>query len=65
MSEISDASSVMRSIKIVMLGQEMVGKSSLILRYTKNQFDEKQQGTVGAAFATVKVPQHDCKFEIW
>lgn len=56
---------VMRTIKIVILGQEMVGKSSLILRSTKNHFNGNQMGTVGAAFATLRIPQHECKFEIW
>lgn len=55
----------MRSIKVVMLGKEFVGKSSLILRYTKKQFSDNLVGTVGAAFATLKVPHHECKFEIW
>ena len=38
--------------KVVLLGDVAVGKSSLVLRFTKNMFSDRHQATIGAAFAT-------------
>ena len=38
--------------KIVLLGDSGVGKSNLLLRYTKNTFCEHSQTTIGVEFAT-------------
>lgn len=38
--------------KIVLIGDSGVGKSQLLLRYTKNQFKNKAQSTIGMEFAT-------------
>jgi Ras-related protein Rab-11A len=40
------------TVKIVMVGDSAVGKSSLVLRWTSNSFDPDQVSTVG--FATVR-----------
>jgi len=37
-------------IKIVLLGNVSVGKSSLMSRFVNNQFDENKESTVGASF---------------
>jgi small GTP-binding protein len=46
-----------------------VGKSSLVLRFVKNQFNSDQVTTVGAAFLQCPVPQEDSddkiQFGIW
>jgi GTPase SAR1 family protein len=38
--------------KIVLIGDTAVGKSQLLLRYTKDQFKVKSQSTIGMEFAT-------------
>ena len=45
-----------------------VGKSCLVLRYVRGQFDESSKVTVGAAFMSHSVQVQDgtvVKFEIW
>ena len=39
--------------KIVLIGDSGVGKSNLLLRYTKDQFKINSQSTIGVEFATV------------
>jgi Ras-related protein Rab-5C len=56
--------------KLVLLGEQSVGKSSLVLRFVKQEFREFQETTIGAAytaFTTQKVEFDDTtiKFEIW
>ena len=51
------------------LGDSNVGKSSLVLRFVKNQFSIEQCTTVGAAFLQQAVPLDDSEdkiqFGIW
>ena len=42
-------------LKIVIVGDEEVGKTSIILKYTKNCFTEDYKQTLGADFATKEV----------
>ena len=55
--------------KLVLLGDSNVGKSSLVLRFVKNQFNAEQVTTVGAAFLQSPVPLDDSddkiQFGIW
>jgi len=54
--------------KLVLLGESAVGKSSLVLRFVKDQFDDYRESTIGAAFLTQTVNLEDgttVKFEIW
>jgi len=44
-----------KQFKIVLLGEGRVGKTSLVLRYTQNMFDEKQNSTVQASFQTKRL----------
>mmetsp|Transcript_15254 Transcript_15254/g.17291 ORF Transcript_15254/g.17291 Transcript_15254/m.17291 type:complete len:196 (-) Transcript_15254:238-825(-) len=57
----------MSNWKLVMLGETAVGKSSLVLRFTRDRFLDFQESTIGAAFATqsVIVNGNTIKFEIW
>ena len=57
----------MSQYKLVLLGETAVGKSSLALRFARNQFLEYQESTIGAAFLTQSVELEDetIKFEIW
>lgn len=55
------------SVKLVLLGEAAVGKSSLVLRFVNNDFQENKEPTIGAAFLTQKceLDERTVKFEIW
>lgn len=55
------------SVKLVLLGEAAVGKSSIVLRFVSNDFAENKEPTIGAAFLTQRVNINDntIKFEIW
>ncbi|KAI9891134.1 MAG: Vacuolar protein sorting-associated protein 21 [Vezdaea aestivalis] len=55
------------SVKLVLLGEAAVGKSSLVLRFVNDDFQENKEPTIGAAFLTQKcnLPTRTIKFEIW
>ncbi|KAL1407241.1 GTP-binding protein of the rab/ypt [Vanrija albida] len=55
------------SFKLVLLGESAVGKSSLVLRFVRDEFSDFRESTI-AAFLTQTVPLDDStniKFEIW
>ncbi|WVQ81790.1 hypothetical protein IAT38_003915 [Cryptococcus sp. DSM 104549] len=55
------------SFKLVLLGESAVGKSSLVLRYVRNEFSDFRESTI-AAFLTQTVSLDESttiKFEIW
>eukprot|EP00879_Flechtneria_rotunda_P003389 GHRR01003617.1.p1 GENE.GHRR01003617.1~~GHRR01003617.1.p1 ORF type:complete len:226 (+),score=87.32 GHRR01003617.1:130-807(+) len=55
-------------VKLVLLGDSGVGKSCLVLRYIRGQFNPSSKITVGAAFVSHNVALPDgksLKFEIW
>ena len=55
--------------KVVLLGDMGAGKSSIALRFSKDQFNEYQESTIGAAFVTQSLSASSdhpaVKFEIW
>lgn len=53
--------------KIVLIGDSGVGKSNLLLRYTKDQFKMNSQSTIGVEFATrsIKVEDSFVRAQIW
>lgn len=54
--------------KLVLLGESAVGKSSLVLRFVKDSFDDYRESTIGAAFLTQTISLDESstvKFEIW
>jgi Ras-related protein Rab-5C len=54
--------------KLVLLGESAVGKSSLVMRFVKDQFEDYKESTIGAAFLTQTINIDDkttVKFEIW
>ncbi|KAH3670616.1 hypothetical protein OGAPHI_001131 [Ogataea philodendri] len=55
------------SVKLVLLGEAAVGKSSLVLRFVSNDFQENKEPTIGAAFLTQRctIGTKTIKFEIW
>jgi len=54
-------------VKLVLLGEASVGKSSVVLRFVNADFQENKEPTIGAAFLTQKCRLDDrtIKFEIW
>ncbi|KAJ2735820.1 Vacuolar protein sorting-associated protein 21 [Coemansia sp. BCRC 34962] len=63
----SPASTKPIQIKVVLLGEAAVGKSSLVLRFVNDEFQENKEPTIGAAFLTQKVRLDDSvlKLDIW
>lgn len=55
------------SLKVVLLGDTSVGKSSVTLRFTKNEYHEFQEPTIGAAFINknLNYNNYNVKFEMW
>ncbi|ELA48397.1 small GTP-binding protein domain [Vavraia culicis subsp. floridensis] len=53
--------------KMVVLGYYSVGKSSLIQKYVKDEFNPNEESTIGAAFLTKTsiYPNYNIKYEIW
>lgn len=58
----------MKQFKLVMCGDKATGKSSLVLRFTKDAFAEYVSSTIGAAFASKDVKCGDgtpVKLQLW
>ena len=55
------------TVKTVLLGDTSVGKSSISLRFTRNEYFEYQEPTIGAAFMNKEIDKetYKVKFEIW
>ena len=54
--------------KVVMIGDSGVGKSNLLLRYTKSDFNLESKTTIGVEFATKKTTTNEgktVKAQIW
>lgn len=53
--------------KIVLIGDSGVGKSNLLMRFTRNEFNLESKSTIGVEFATknVKVDSKTIKAQIW
>lgn len=53
--------------KMVILGDAAVGKSSIVLRLTKNSFSDFGESTIGAAYVTTTIETETAmvKFELW
>ncbi|KAG8390597.1 hypothetical protein BUALT_Bualt01G0100500 [Buddleja alternifolia] len=55
-------------VKLVLLGDSGVGKSCIVLRFVRGQFDPTSKVTVGASFLCQTIALQDSttvKFEIW
>lgn len=53
--------------KLVIIGDSAVGKSNLLLRYTKNEFNLESKATIGVEFSTkaLVVDNKTIKAQIW
>ena len=56
-----------REVKVVLLGDTGVGKSSLVLRFVTNNFKPYSESTIGASFMSkmIMVDAKPIKFQIW
>jgi small GTP-binding protein len=54
-------------IKVVLLGDTAVGKSSLVLRFVTNCFERYSESTIGASFMSkvIVLDGHAVKLQIW
>ncbi|KAI9512905.1 GTP-binding protein ypt5 [Russula earlei] len=54
-------------VKLVLLGEAAVGKSSIVLRFVSKEFQPNKEPTIGAAFLTQKCLLEDrvLRYEIW
>ena len=55
------------TVKIKMIGDSGVGKTSIIYRYTENTFTENTQATIGVDYknTTIKINENTVKLSIW
>ncbi|KAI9596497.1 ras-related protein rab-5C-like protein [Syncephalis fuscata] len=53
--------------KLVILGSQGVGKTSLVMRYVQNTFSPHSASTIGASFLTQRIYIDDCRvvLQIW
>ena len=56
-----------QTYKIIIIGDGDVGKSSIMLRFIKNSFDDSINSTIGVDFSSkkIKIKGHDIKINIW
>lgn len=53
--------------KIIIIGNAGVGKSNILIRYTKDMFDASNKPTIGIEFSskTIDVNEKKVKLQIW
>jgi GTPase SAR1 family protein len=53
-------------VKVVLLGDQAVGKSSLVLRFVTNSFDKYSESTIGASFMSkvILVDNTSIKYQV-
>ena len=49
-SRIMEEDPILTSLKVLIIGESGVGKSSLLLRFTDDQFDPEMAATIGVDF---------------
>ena len=56
-----------REIKLCMLGETQVGKTSLVIRFAKNNFNPYSEPTIGASYMSRKITYQgtEFKYNIW
>ncbi|ELT87498.1 hypothetical protein CAPTEDRAFT_21450 [Capitella teleta] len=62
-----DDSDILTTLKLLIIGETGVGKSSLLLRFTDDTFDPEQSATIGVDFKvkTIQVDGNRAKLAIW
>ncbi|XP_069945108.1 ras-related protein Rab-18 [Cherax quadricarinatus] len=58
---------ILTTLKILIIGESGVGKSSLLLRFTDDTFDPEQSATIGVDFKvkTISIDGNTTKLAIW
>ncbi|XP_054625260.1 ras-related protein Rab-18-B-like isoform X2 [Dunckerocampus dactyliophorus] len=58
---------VLTTLKLLIIGESGVGKSSLLLRFTEDTFDPEQSATIGVDFKvkTLSIDGNKAKLAIW
>jgi small GTP-binding protein len=53
--------------KVILIGDSSVGKTNIMSKYLKNQFNENSKATVGVEFGSklFKLNGHNIKAQIW
>ena len=54
-----------QNIKVILLGEAGVGKTSIILRYVQNKFNPSQASTFGATYLTKDIERGDNKYKLF
>lgn len=57
-----------REVKVVVLGETNVGKSSMVLRFVTGNFRESSVATIGASFLSKVIMldhKHTIKYQLW
>lgn len=63
-----DVEIIKQQFKVILLGDGTVGKSSIALRFSADQFTKNYKQTVGCDFLTKKIdipPRHQVTLQIW
>lgn len=62
-----DGGAASREVKVVLLGDSGVGKSSIVMRFVSNTYDKYNESTIGASFMSkmIMVDGHSIKYQIW
>lgn len=62
-----DGTAASREVKVVLLGDTGVGKSSIVMRFVTNTYDKYSESTIGASFMSkvILVDGHSIKYQIW
>jgi len=62
-----DGDSILTTLKLLIIGESGVGKSSLLLRFTDDAFDPEQAATIGVDFKvkTININASKVKLAIW
>merc|ERR1712029_762652 len=65
--EMGDIGEVLTTLKLLIIGESGVGKSSLLLRFTDDAFDAEQAATIGVDFKvkTITINGDKVKLAIW
>ena len=66
-TDIMEEDPILTSLKILIIGESGVGKSSLLLRFTDDQFDPEMAATIGVDFKVKVMNQQGnrVKLAIW
>ena len=58
-----DKKGIAKDVKVVILGDAGVGKSSILLRFVANEFKQGSEPTLGAAFLSQMLKYNDIDYK--